>query len=182
MIVVSLFLICFQILGQNTAKQNSSPPPLPTDTITPVPLPQPPFTSDEPELKDAELKTDFIGEYKTRLKHLGLYVEASTTESYHLFLKKLPNTTASITIQNPTSIFVDWSIFASNNEIWIQAKKIKAAEIPVTDTTISLTFSPPSPIKLYLEKNLFIKDDQVLYVQYIFPYEVEEDEIVDNAF
>jgi hypothetical protein len=136
----------------------------------------------QPELKNAKTEIDFIDEYKARLKHLGLYVEASTTEAYHLFLKKLPNTIASITIQNPTSIFLVWNISAPDNEIWIQAKKIRAAEILVTDTTISITFSPPSPIKLSLEKHLLVKEDQVLYAQYIFPYEVEEDVIVDDVF
>jgi hypothetical protein len=59
-----------------------------------------------PEPKDAEPETDFSEEYKTRLKHLGLYVEASTADAYHLFLKKLPNTTAFIIIPNPMLIFI----------------------------------------------------------------------------
>jgi hypothetical protein len=100
---------------------------------------------------------------------------------YHLFLKLLPNTTASITIQNPMSIFIVWNISAPDNEIWMQASEIRVVEIPVIDTTISLTFSPPSPIKLSLKKHLLTKEDQVIYAQYIFPYEVEED-VVDNVF
>jgi hypothetical protein len=106
---------CSQIPGQNTAVQNSGPPPLPPDTMTITPLQQPLPTTIQPEFKNTETETDFIDEYKARLKHLGLYVEASTTEAYHLFLKKLPNTTASITIQNSTSIFVVWSISAPDN-------------------------------------------------------------------
>jgi hypothetical protein len=54
--------------------------------------------------------------------------------------------------------------------------------ISVADTTILLTFVPPSPIKLEFEKHLLNKEDQVLFSQYIFPLEMEGDELVDTAF
>jgi hypothetical protein len=79
-------------------------------------------------------------------------------------------------------IFIVWNIFAPDNKIWMQASEIRTIEIPVTDTTIFLTFFPPSPIKLILKKYLLTKEDQVIYAQYIFPYEVKEDEVVDNMF
>jgi hypothetical protein len=112
------------------------------------------------------------------LKHLSLYVEASTANASYLFFKKLPNTTAFFTIQNPMSIFIVWNIFAPDNEIWMQASEIRAVEILVTDTI----FFPPSPIKLSLKKSLLTKENQVIYAQYIFPYKIEEDKVVGNVF
>jgi hypothetical protein len=61
------------------------------------------------------------------------------------------------------------------------AKNIKVGMISVANTTISLTFVPPSSIKLEFEKHLLNKD-QVLFAQYIFPLEIEGNKLVDTVF
>jgi hypothetical protein len=180
-------------LFDDTARQNSSPVPSPTPSIQQPqlqlsPQPQPQLQlQPQPDVQSEheqfiEPANNFTTEYKMRLKHLGLYFEATTDDAYHLFLKKLPETSITITIQHPTSIFVVWSVSAPDTNMLTQAKNIKVGMISVADTTISLTFVPPSPIKLEFEKHLLNKEDQVLFAQYIFPLEIEGDELVDTAF
>lgn len=174
----------------DTAKQNSgpSPPPLP-----PLPPPLPPYSPPvagllppqpqfQPEYESVDPEDSFAAEYKTRLKHVGLYFEAATANDYHLFLNKLPRTIPTVTVQSPTSIFVVWQISAHSNNSLTQAKKINVGAIPISDTTVSLTFIPPHPIQLKFEKNIVREDDEVVFAQYIFPFEIEEEELVDTAF
>jgi hypothetical protein len=185
------------LLGHDTVRQNSSPVPSPTPFIQqpqlqlspqPQPQPQPQLQlQPQPDVQSEyeefiEPANDLTTEYKMRLKHLGLYFEATTDDAYHLFLKKLPETLITITIQHPSSIFVVWSVSAPDNNVLTQAKNIKVGMISVADTNISLTFVPPSPIKLEFEKQLLNKKDEVLFAQYIFSLKIKGDELVDTAF
>jgi hypothetical protein len=125
--------------------------------------------SEEPKEPSTE---DFGTKFQNRLKHLGIWFDAVHENTYHLFLKKLPDTDLILHIQSPSSIFVVWATKPPSNELLQQVSKLPYGYLQVIATTASTTFILPFPVKVSSSKweKKILNDNirQPVWVQYIF--------------
>jgi hypothetical protein len=107
-------------------------------------------------------------------------------DTYHLFLKKLPDTDPILHIQSPSSIFVVWATKPPTNEILQQVLKLPHGYLQVIATTASTNFTPPFPVKVssskWEQKILNDNTGQPVWVQNIFQKKESKIEVVDKAF
>jgi hypothetical protein len=73
-------------------------------------------------------------------------------DTYHLFLKKLPDTDPILHVQSPSSIFVVWATKPPSNELLQQVSKLPYGYLQVIATTTSTTFTPPFLVKVSRSK------------------------------
>jgi hypothetical protein len=80
----------------------------------------------EQDLKEPtkEPTVDFGAEFQNWLKHLGLWFDAVFEDSYHLFLKNLPDTEFMLRVQSPISLFVVWETRPPSNTILSKIAKL----------------------------------------------------------
>jgi hypothetical protein len=139
--------------------------------------------SEEPKEPPTE---DFGNEFQNRLKHLSIWFDAVHEDTYHLFLKKLPDTDPILHVQSPSSIFVVWATKPPSNELLQQVSKLSYGYLQVIATTASTTFTPPFPVKVssseWEKKILNDNIGQPVWVQYIFQKKESKIEVVDKAF
>jgi hypothetical protein len=142
----------------------------------------------EQDLKEPteEPTLHFGAEFQNRLKHLGLWFDAVFEDSYHLFLKNLPDTEFMLRVQSPTSLFVVWETRPPSNTILSKIAKLPYGCLQVTPTTASTTFKHPFPVKesnTKWEKIILNNEkEEPFWVQYIFQKKSVKEEVIDKPF
>ena len=109
-----------------------------------------------------------------------MWFSATTDTDFHIFLKRIPDTTVTFQVQNPESIFIVWKSSCPDNSILNQASKIKVGQIQVADTTSSISVNPPRKITSGFTKTVLKKGEEIWGVQYVCQFLSDFEEAEDN--